>query len=101
MSSVPAAPISASDDDDFGRVCSHKSLAISSESMMRSSHEATSLAQWRRRAKYFAPFRHTGIKVGPVFLLHLGSSFQIGYRGKGGVPCGPRCLLLYWSLPPH
>jgi hypothetical protein len=22
-----------------------------------------------------------GIKVGPVFLLHLGSSFQISYRG--------------------
>jgi len=30
--------------------------------------------------------RDAGIKVGPVILLQLGSSFQIELSGKGGVP---------------
>jgi hypothetical protein len=36
----------------------------------------------------FGPLRHAGIKVGPVFLLHLGSSFQISYRGISNLLSG-------------
>ena len=46
------------------------------------------------RGHYRGPLRNAGIKVGPVFLLHLGSSFQIELSGTGGVRCGPRCLQL-------